>query len=417
MPENTNWIDEIIKECEHVETPRSWLFWSLICAISASAGNNYILRVLKGAVIYKPNLYVILLGESGLGKGFGINLSKKLVDKANVTRVISGTSSIQGVVQEMATATTRELKGPITDSRLFLTAGELSTSLISDQLSLTTLTDLYDGMYNEKWGKLLKDTKSTLKDPYLTWLAGSSPAHFYDSIPQVNIEGGLIGRTLISYEERRYKDSDLLSDDDGPDTKDFPFERFIKHLEAISDKQGSFHPTPDARKLFNGWRKTWREHQETDKTGFLNRVPDHVLKVSMCLCLADRELNGLVITTDHITTSIEKVEQLIYSNKKATEGKGADPTAPQMKLVLDFLTQAQGYTLRRKQLLNKGYGQYNSVVLDAIISQLDEMGWIKKERFIAGSVTDWDITLTGEPLEHYLKFVHSRERIKLIKES
>lgn len=410
MPDKKNWIDEILDECEHVETPRSWLFWSLVSAISASAGNNYHLRVLKGAVTYKPNTYVILLGESGLGKGFGINLAKKLVDKANVTRVVSGTSSIQGVIEGMATASTRDGKGPITDSRLFLTAGELSTSLISDKLALTSLTDLYDGHYNERWNKLLKDTKSQLKDPYLTWLAGSSPAHFYDSIPEVNIKGGLIGRTLIDYQEKRYKDSDLLSDDDGPDTTDFPFDKFVQHLEQIELRSGRFIPSPDGRDYFNRWRKGWRERQQHDETGFLNRVPDHALKVAMCLCLAERELNGLLITTDHIQLAIEKVEQLVYANKRATDGKGIDPTAAQSKMVVDFLLHAPEHTLRRKQLLNKGYGQYGTVVLDSILTQLEEIGWITRERFIAGSYSDWIIKLAGEPVQQYKEFIESRQK-------
>lgn len=410
MTNEKNWIDQIIDECEDVETPRAWLFWSLICAISASAGNNYVLKVLNGKVTYKANIYAILLGESGLGKGFGINLSKKLVDLANVTRVITGTSSIQGIIEEIATATTRENKAPISDSRCFLTAGELSTSLITDQLALTSLTDLYDGMWNEKWGKLLKNEKTRLKDPYVTWLAGSSPAHFYDSIPQVNIDGGLIGRTLISYEERRYKDSDLLTDDAEIDIRDFPFERYIVHLERVNNHSGRFIPSPDARELFNRWRKKWRESQSEDKTGFINRVPDHVLKVSMCLRLAEQELDGLLITTDHIELAIERVTALVYSHKRAIEGKGEDPTAPQAKMILDFLLSAPGYTLRRKQLLNKGYGHYGTVVLDAIIDQLMEIGWIKRERLTAGINSDWILTLVGEPREQYERFTKSKER-------
>jgi len=93
MPEG-NWVSDLVKECGHVETPHSWLYWSFLTCISAAAGNNYHLRTLKGDLNYKPNLYVILLGESGLGKGFGINRAKNLVNRADVTRVIAGRSSI-----------------------------------------------------------------------------------------------------------------------------------------------------------------------------------------------------------------------------------------------------------------------------------------------------------------------------------
>ena len=407
---NKNWIDEIVEECDAVETPRSWLFWSLVCAISAAAGNNYHLKAVQGKVTYKPNLFVILLGESGLGKGFGINLSKKLVDLADVTRVFSGTSSIQGIIEELGQTASRNGKEPILDSRCFLVAGELSTALITDQLSLTTMTDLYDGHWNEKWAKVLKAGKVKLKEPYVTWLAGSSPSHFYDSIPQVNIEGGLIGRTLTVVEDKRAKDTDLLDDDDN--IKDFPFEKYVTHLELINRGSGRFIPSDDAKNMFNSWRKEWRENQEQDVTGFLNRVPDHVLKVAMCLSLAEPTIS-LMINTDHIIQSIDRVTKLVYSNKKVSKGVGPDPTAPQSKMVIDFLLQAEGNRLFRKQLLNKGYGHYNSQTLDQIINDLIELGWVQRERYIAGPKTDWIIQLIGRPLADYKEFVTGREETQM----
>lgn len=179
-----NWVDSLTEENKFVETPESWIWWSLICCISAAAGNNYFLTTLKGNLIYKPNLYVMLLGESGLGKGYPVNLAKRLVQKSNATRVIAGRSSIQAIIKELATTRSKEGQAPIEDSRGFVVNGELSTAIIADPDSLTILTDLYDGNYNAEWTNLLKgDGAEKLKFPYITALFGSSPAHFYDSIP------------------------------------------------------------------------------------------------------------------------------------------------------------------------------------------------------------------------------------------
>src|ERR1700740_44963 len=136
-------------EISYVETPRPWIWWSLIAAISASAGNNYRVVSLKGNLVYKPNLYILLLGDSGLGKGFGINLSKLLVQKADITRVIAGRSSIQAIVHELGTFRSRENgHSSFTDSRGFVVNGELSSAVISDPDFLPILTDLFDGQYN-----------------------------------------------------------------------------------------------------------------------------------------------------------------------------------------------------------------------------------------------------------------------------
>jgi hypothetical protein len=406
----TNWIDLVLTETEHVETPRSWLYWSLLCAVSAAMGNNYFLVALKGAVVVKANLYTILLGESGLGKEFPVNLAKELVDRATVTRVIAGRSSIQAIVKELSLTKTREKKEPLGDSRGFVVNGELSTAIIQDPDSLTILTDLYDN--KSSWTNLLKgDGAEKLKHPYITCLFGSSPAHFYDSIPKVNMEGGYIGRNLIIFEEKRYKDTDLFGNDDDSNLTSFPYEKFIGQLEAINSHSGRIVPSNDARELFNAWRAKWRREQLPDISGFINRVPVHVLKVAMCLCVANQESSKtLIITPEQMEEAIFKTSQLVYANKKATDGKGIDPLAAQTKMVLDFLVSAPGHMLRQKQLLNKGYGNYDTSVLTKIIDNLIEIGWVTRERFIAGSATDWEYTLAGEPLEQYTKFLEARKK-------
>jgi hypothetical protein len=399
-----NWIDSLVDECSHVETPKSWLWYSFLSCISAAAGNNYYLATLKGDLIYKPNLYIMLLGESGLGKGFPVNRAKLLVNKAGVTRVIAGRSSIQAIIKELATTRSAEGKAPIQDSRGFIVNGELSTAIIADPDSMTILTDLYDGSYNPEWTNLLKgDGAEKLKNPYITALFGSSPAHFYDSIPQANIEGGYIGRNLLVYEEKRSQNVDLFNDD--KETNETKFDdliapKYVPHLEHIAKNKGQLAPNDEARKMFNTWRKKWRETQPPDKTGFLNRVPDHVLKVSMCLCLADWEFTG-EIRESHLVEGIEKVTSLIYANKKTTSGRGQDPLAAATKLVIDYLLAAQEQKLTKKQLLWKGYGEYNTFTLDQILDNLVEMGWVKKIKAGIGSNSDWEVRLSGEPLDAY----------------
>lgn len=405
-----NWVDSLVIENSHVETPVSWLWWSLLSCISAAMGNNYYLTTLKGDLIYKGNLYIMLLGESGLGKGYPVNLAKRLVQEANVTRVIAGRSSIQGIVQELSRAKTIEGKAMITDSRGLIINGELSTAIISDPDSLTILTDLYDGNYNPEWNNMLKMGNEKLKNPYITALFGSSPAHFYDTIPQANIEGGYIGRNLIVYEEKRSKDVDLLDEDKGIDDKfgNYIVPKYVPHLNVIAGKKGQLKPSKEARELFNTWRRKWRGSQTYDKTGFLNRVPDHVLKVSMCLALSNYDFNG-EISESEMEESISRVSSLVYSSKRTTEGRGPDILAASTKLVLDYLLAAEQQEMTRKQLLWRGYGSFNSFTLDQIIDNLIEMSWVRRVKVGVGSNLDWKIMLAGEPLESYKKYLKEKK--------
>lgn len=406
-----NWVDSLVAESSHVETPTSWLYWSFLSCISAAAGNNYYVATLKGDLIYKPNLYIILLGDSGLGKGYPINRAKLLVTKAGVTRVIAGRSSIQAIVQDMSRTKTVEGKVPIDDSRVYITNGELGSAFISDPQALHIMTDLFDGHYNSDWVNLLKgDGPEKLKKPYVTTLFGANPTVFYASIPDDNITGGYIGRSLIIYEEKRSQDVDLFDSEkiaEGDKVDDIISPKYVPHLEAIARKKGQLVLTDDAKQLFNSWRKKWRASQAADKTGFLNRVPDHVVKVSMCLALSEWDFDE-EIQMWHIEEAIQKITSLVYSNKRTVEGRGPDPLAAATKIVLDFLMAAPDQKMIRKHLLWKLYGTANSFTLDQIVDNLLEMGWIRRVKIGVGSNMDWEIHLSGEPKESYLKYIASK---------
>jgi hypothetical protein len=422
-----NWIDDVLINCSHVETPRSWLWWSLVTAISAVSA-NYSLRILKGAVLYRPNLYVMLLGESGLGKGFGVNLSKLLVQKSDCTRVIAGRSSIQAVVSELAKSKSRpDGKQPIADSRGFVVNGELSSAIIADVDALSILTDLYDGHYNPEWDNLLKISgKEKLKRPYLVTLFGSSPDHFYDSIPVANIGGGYVARNLIVYEESRYQNVDLLNVDDEGEHVDlinsFLVPEYAPFLTKIGEGSGVMRYTRDAADTFNDWRRKWRETQQKERTGFFNRIPDHVLKTAMCLCLSRYEShetsmsyeNNLVITEEEIIISIAQVVNLVYSNQMVGSGSTnkSDMTASHSKIVLDLLLKAQDQKLSRKILMSRAYpfGIVDIQSIDKVLDALIEMNWVKRERIGVGSHSDWEYHLSGQPLLKYNEWKAKQEK-------
>ncbi len=164
--------------------------------------------------------------------------------------------------------------------------------------------------------------------------------------------------------------------------------------------------TAVASSLYNEWRREWRTSQGSynDKTGFINRVPDHVLKVAMCLSLSKFDLT-YIITPEEITEAIEQITSLVYAAQQTTAGSGIDPQAQQIKKVIDYLLAAKNNQMSRQGLLIAGYGNYDMISLDRVIETLLEMKWITREKMLSGGKqVDWMINLAGEPLARYKKF-------------
>src|SRR6187401_1168101 len=210
-----SWINLLYEATDNAETPRSFVFWAGICSISAVVSPNVYLNK-AGKYHLHPNIYCLLVAKSGLGKSLPISISKKLVKMVGNTRVISGRSTIQKIIKDLSIAETDEKTGvpKFKDARGYIASGEFATSMQRDLDLFTILTDLYDTHANvDGWVNSTKTGGAEyLKAPCITLFSGASPEHFEDYIPKVNIMGGFIGRTLLIYEEKRWK-IDSLTDE------------------------------------------------------------------------------------------------------------------------------------------------------------------------------------------------------------
>jgi hypothetical protein len=118
----------------------------------------------------------------------------------------------------------------------------------------------------------------------------------------------------------------------------------------------------------------------------------------MCLSLA-RYGSQYEINEFDMSEAIEKVTRLVHTNNVSMEVTGLDPLVNATRFVLNQLIASSNNELTRKILLSRGLGMYQNDGLDKIIDNLLEIGWISRERKVAGKASDWIIKLAGEPLE------------------
>lgn len=397
-----SWLQKLQDAASEAETPKSFMYWAGLTSIAAVVANNVYLnrRGEDGKIIYqlKPNLYVMLIADSGLGKGLPVAIAKDLVSKAGNTRVIAGRNSIEGIIKEMSTAqTSKDSPTPIQDSRAFIVSGEFSNLMVSNPQALTVLTEWYDTHFMGEWKNTLKNSPvEKLKGVNVTLFGASSPEHFADAVPEVNIRGGFIGRTLMVYEEKRNKTNPLVYLDEPEDeiANAIVTPELTDYLKELSQVKGRFNWTSGGADLFKPWYIEWRNKEWQDKTGTVHRMPDHVLKVAMCLSLSRG--TDLKLKTEDIEEAIGACLSLTINTKRITS-TGKHPLAQATRQVLDYLYRAPEFTLTRMKILQKGYGDFDSCDLDRIEQNLVERGAVKVGKF-AGKTT---YHLTPAMVEQY----------------
>lgn len=366
-----SWIDNLLKETTEAETPRNYIFWAGIATISAIVAPNVWIN--RGGV-YKlsPNVFVMLIGESGLGKGLPINVSKKLVKMVGSTRVISGRNTIQAILKELAASETDEKTGvpKWKDSRAFIVSGEFSTLLQEDKAALPIITELYDTHYSEDWDNKTKGSGIDKLDRVnITLFGGSTPEHFRNVVPEADVRGGFVGRILTVYEEERWKINPLS--DTSAELK-FPYDELSEHLRTLALIKGPFSYCPDARKLWDEWYLDIRGRKIHDPTGAVNRLPDNVLKVAMCLALSKRI--ELFLHKEDLEEAIDRCMTLTIDSRRLTGGQGKSALGEQTHMVIQALLRAEENILPKSEILRRYYGQFDVYELDKIIQTLETAG-------------------------------------------
>jgi hypothetical protein len=387
------WLNKLIEQHKELESPRSFWYWSGLAILSAVVKDQvYLDRA--GAYKLYPNIYVMLHADSGLKKGPPVALAKDLVARVNNTRIISGRSSIQGILKELGTAYTLPGGKVVNKSVGFIAASEFSSSLVSDPAAMTILTDLYDRQYNEgEYRSLLKMETFQLKDPTLTMLVATNDAHFEDFVQGKDIKGGFIGRMFVIAEtEVQVLNSLMVPLRNPPDRL-----KLVEHLKELAKLTGPFRPLgsreeseeynikkktkfgdvylTEAGKIYDDWYEDFylsiRELPDKDTTGTVQRFGDSVLKVAMLLSLS--ESNSLFISPGNMNESLKVTEAIIGNVRRTTLGKrGKSDFADKKGIIIKEIINRPNYQVSRTFMLKRYMMDIKAAELDEIMQEFDQ---------------------------------------------
>lgn len=369
-----NWLQLLLEQTKRAESPRSFIVWAGLTAVSAVVNNK--VWIDKGGLynLY-PNIYVMLIGPSGLRKSFPPMVMRRLVNMVGNTRVIAGRSSVQQIIAKLSKATMTPGKILVKDAIGYINAGELATSLVRDQDALTLLTDLHDGNYNKEWSYNLKSGTDELKNICITMVGAINPELFGDFISQKEIGGGFIARNFLIYETRRQQKDALLRKtlEDQID-----YELLVEPLMKMTKLNGEFVIDEDAIEAYELWYAKFEPEDMDDRTGSANRIHDQILKVAMLIALCERQ-DSLIITKSDMEKAFNLCTQSTASVNRVLAGTGIHVDAPKIKLFIDKLLSAPGNRVTRADFLAKNYGSVDRYDLDRIVDTLVEAGGLKVE--------------------------------------
>jgi|TARA_Y100000310_G_C20703439_1_gene832226 hypothetical protein len=368
-----NWLTDVTDSTSKLEPPQSFFYWSAIAALAATVNGNVWLD--RYSYLLFPNVFVMLLADSGLRKGIPINLMKRLLRQVKCNRVISGRNSIEAVITTLGKAHSVEGGGIIKTAKGFLISGEFSNFIIKNPDALTVLTDLYDSGYNEEWDNTLKHSGvDKLRNVNLTMLGASNPTHFSEVVSTRDIEGGFIARTFLIHEEEKHTLTSLAYKPEKIPDED----KLLEWLLKLKDVKGVFTWSKEGAKFYDDWYMSYnadtKKRRMKDKTGTSSRFEDHVLKVAMLISLAQR--TELVLMKEDIQTAIDVCFQFLIAIDKLmlTSSSGKSALSDQTKLMVSELISVYPDDISRRKILQRNWGDICAMEFDAAMETLVQGG-------------------------------------------
>lgn len=354
---NRTWIDDVLDATKLSESPRSFIFWASMFCLGASTKRQISIQMGDLFKIY-PNLYVLLVAESGLGKQFPIDMSKALlsvVDKVKGIRMVTGgQNSVQGILKSLGKAVNRANGVMIRNAEAAFISGEFANFLVKDPMAFSTIMELYDTGAHDEYDKILTNESFHLKNVFVSWLAASNMDLFQHKVDDHELKGGFLGR-MLSIKEDDIENLNSLTTPLPP----IDYEKLAGRLIEVSNLKGEFNWGPGAAKRYDDWYYPFYgdKNRLRDKARFSNRLRGHVIKVAMCLSLSYKD--DLLLLVEDIEAAIRLCEPLLENVMVMTEDMGQSKYKGLNAIITHTLIHAKGHKILRSKLLAMNRGEWN----------------------------------------------------------
>lgn len=327
-----NFLSAYMEYTQEQETNRILNLWVALSIMSAAVERKVYIN--NGLSKLFLNLYVILVGPSGIKKSTAMNCGVNLLRKLQSVRILAQSVTDAALVEALRRSgdTFKQNGVDVRQSALFCYASELST-LLKDPFGILIeyITDLFDCQPSDSNDPWLRETKSDgqikIFGPCFSLLGGTTPSMLKTIIPVGQMEAGFASRVLFVV-------------DRVPSDKCYPFPIFnskidqmgkdlVHDLAIINNQVGEMQFSKSGLGFFEEWyRKNKRDTIERagDErfSGYYARKDSHIKKLSGIFSLA--ESNDLIATEQHVALAADSLEKLEVGmlQELATSGKNED---------------------------------------------------------------------------------------------
>lgn len=370
--------------CGKTEVPPQYIDWTLFSAVAAAVQDRVWIEKFAGDKL-APNLYVFLIGESGIGKGTSIKRVLPFIEQLDKVKTHIG--PITGAALNATLAGTKTKPG---NGKLFLIQEELAYCLGHGDMAfdfIKTLTGIYSP--TKKMQKAtVTSGHATMRDICINWIAGTTIEWMVKTLPKEAIKGGFVGRIFPVYATRDY--SVRVPRPVYPEDCDEIREHLMTRFAQLGAIKGQFTVSKKAQGILDHWYMTRPAPESEDMASVWQRQHDMVYKIAMLFSLC--EDYSLRIKSHQIAQAIEVVSGAEQASKIIIQAASATEDSDVRDVVKRFIAKRRlaPETALMRECSEHGISKRNMLsALDALKTEGAVSSLVKKSATTGQSVTWW----------------------------
>lgn len=412
LPEQPSFVTDFVNMGRGTEAPTLFLIWGALWTLSAATNRNAWLKWFPKRLW--PNLFVLLVAPAGIcRKSIAMDFGKQLLETSeqyaansivgfeNSYRFITSKASPAGLYmmlkpeQKIFIQGQSKLVTAHRSSKITMAIGELATLLTKQQFTtgiVNDITDFYD--CRDRGEEITRERGvEPLENIFATLIGGITPTGLEDSIPDEALQGGLVSRMVMVFQDMPTKIY--------PEPLHFPGYPEPEHLAKklawlMHNHTGEYTFTPEAKAAFDEWYIDWKTHVIAGEMSL--REDEHrrdviLRKIAMLLRIAEYR-PGHEVTAQNLVDARRILDYSLSLSSRLMSGLGGNEFAKNLTRVRDYIEKKRSLT--RRQLLNRYGGSITSAELTILVNQLLDQGYI-----IASQAEKPLLRAAGSPREVY----------------
>lgn len=321
-----SWIESYQEYTEILPSPTLFRKWVAIFFVAAAMERRIWVRTM-GSSLY-PNIYALLVGPPGIGKGQAMHPGELLFRAVPDLHVSPSDMTAASLIDSLNESVRRIiLRGDppyIEFNSLAVVSRELGVLIPAWETSLmNNLTDIYDGFTVDQ-KRRGKDLRIKIPDPQINLLGACTPSYLNQVLPLGAWDQGFLSRTILVYSGDRVT-KDPFIDDRATALIGRLYNDLLHDLKTIALEYGQMAFTTPAATAIKAWinAKCPPEPQHQKLQYYNSRRIAHLLKLCMVSSIA--RSGAKIIGIEHYSEALNwlvEVESFMPDIFKSMMGGG-----------------------------------------------------------------------------------------------